>query len=197
MTSNSVIVTITSNCDHNQWLRPKSAMSKLIRPPAVRLRYSPAAAAHSPPVDAASRNKRSRTSPARSHLHWRVYLNSPALLESQPDPISSGERVYLTRSGKWSWPSSIDLPQSGSCAAHISEDTVSQIDPRVQFNLDAKILLSRDLMWSEKSFVPELWIQCFCCTLRQDFASNGRVKAFEKPAFHAHRPPATFQGLLS
>ena len=33
---------------------------------------------------------------------------------------------------------------------------------------------------------------CFCCTLRQRFASNGSVKAFQK-----HPPPATFQGLSS
>ena len=80
-----------------------SAMLMFCRPPAVPLRYSPLV--HSP-ADAASRNKRSRTSPAQiSEFTW---------------PPS----CYST-----------DLPQSGSSAAQISEDTVFQID------LDTKILL--------------------------------------------------------
>lgn len=133
-----------------------SAMLMFCRPPAVPLRYSPLV--HSP-ADAASRNKRSRTSPAQiSECTWPPLATALISLKVEALPLkfrrTQSSKLILTSNQDLSW--------------------------------EAKYILSQNCK-------SNVFAAFYGATLR----SNGSVKAFEKQGFHAHPPPASFQGLLS
>ena len=110
---------------------------------------------------------------------------------SRQDLVRTWPLLLLTLLLHWSSPSKWEL-----CSSNFGGHSLPNWSESAIKSWHQNTLVSNQI-GSKTYFVSDLWIRCFCCTLRHSFASNGCVKAFEKQGFHAHPTPASFQGLLS
>ena len=144
-----------------------------------------------PPVHQPSHSDIPQQSTLRPTPHLEIKDRGHLPPRSRLDLVRTWPLLLLTLLLHWSKPSKWEL-----CSSNFGGHSLPNWSESAIKSWHQNTLVSNQI-GSKTYFVSDLWIRCFCCTLRDGFASNGCVKAFEKQGFHAHPTPASFQGLLS